>query len=187
MKRIRTYIELFITFFKIGLCTFGGGISMLPILDRELGDKKKWLTSEELMDYYAIGQSTPGIIAVNVATFCGYKRAGIIGGITATLGVVCPSVIIITAIAGLINSFNEIVYVKKALMGINAAVAANLTYAFFNLTKKAVKNILGVFIFAGAFISVYFFKVEIFIIVLVSIAIGVSLFYMKKHKEGEEK
>ncbi|WP_407434630.1 chromate transporter [Treponema sp.] len=157
---------------------------MLPILDRELGDKKKWLTSEELMDYYAIGQSTPGIIAVNVATFCGYKRAGIIGGITATLGVVCPSVIIITAIAGLINSFNEIVYVKKALMGINAAVAANLTYAFFNLTKKTVKNILGVFIFAGAFVSVYFFKVEIFIIVLVSIAIGVSLFYMKKHKEG---
>jgi len=187
MVKIKTFLELFITFFKIGLCTFGGGLSMLPILDRELADNKKWLTSEELMDYYAIGQSTPGIIAVNVATFCGYKRSGIAGGIIATLGIVCPSIIVITLIAHLINSFNEIVYVKKALMGINAAVAANLTFAFFNLTKKAVKNLLGIVIFVLAFVSVYFFKVEIFIIVLVSIAIGVSLYYIKKHDKGEEK
>ena len=90
--------ELYITLFKIGICTFGGGIAMLPILERELVDRKNWTSSEELLDWFAIGQSTPGIIAVNVATFIGNKLAGVIGGIVGTLGMVSPSLIIITII-----------------------------------------------------------------------------------------
>ena len=101
-------LELFLTFAKVGVMTFGGGYAMLPILDRELIEKRGWATNEELMDYYAVGQCTPGVIAVNTATFLGNKLAGPVGGIIASLGVVFPSVVIITLIAGILTSFADI-------------------------------------------------------------------------------
>ena len=97
------YLDLFLTFAKVGVCTFGGGYAMLPILQREVVEKKGWATEEDLLDYYAVGQCTPGIIAVNTGTFVGCKQAGITGGILASLGVVTPSLLIITAIAALLN------------------------------------------------------------------------------------
>ena len=97
--------DLFLTFFKMGAVTFGGGYAMLPILQREVAENKKWSTEEELMDYFAIGQCTPGMIAVNVATFVGYKQKGFSGGLAATLGVITPSMLIITAIAIFLSSF----------------------------------------------------------------------------------
>lgn len=112
--------ELFIVFAKIGGFTFGGGYAMLPILQREVVENRNWATSEELMDYYAIGQCTPGIIAVNTSTFIGYKRKGIIGGIVATIGCVFPSLVIIMIIAAFINSFTHIVWVQHALAGIRS-------------------------------------------------------------------
>ena len=99
-------LELFLTFAKVGVMTFGGGMAMLPILQREVVENKGWATDEELTDYFAIGQCTPGIIAVNTATFIGQKQKGVWGGIVATLGVVFPSLIIITVLAGLITSFS---------------------------------------------------------------------------------
>ncbi|MBR4150885.1 MAG: chromate transporter, partial [Firmicutes bacterium] len=110
-------LDLFLTFVRIGAMTFGGGITMLPILEREVVDNKGWATMEELMDYYAIGQCTPGIIAVNTATFIGQKQKGVIGGIVATLGLVFPSFVIITLIAAVLTNFAEIAAVKNAFAG----------------------------------------------------------------------
>ena len=112
------YLDLFLTFAKIGVCTFGGGYAMLPILQREVVEKKGWATEEELTDYFAIGQCTPGIIAVNTATFIGQKYKGILGGVLATLGVVFPSLIIITLIAAFLQNFASYPVVAHALAGI---------------------------------------------------------------------
>lgn len=165
-RMIRDLFALFITFFKIGAVTFGGGMAMLPILDRELADKKKWTTSEELLDYYAISQSTPGIIAVNVATFIGFKRRKVAGGIVATLGVVTPSVIIISLIAAFISNFEQIAWVQKALRGINVSVAALLLYSVIGLARKAIKKPWQLLFFVLSFSLIYFLKVHsVFIIV----------------------
>ena len=109
--------EIFLAFVKIGAVTFGGGLAMLPILERELSQKRGWVTQDELLDYYAIGQATPGIIAVNVATFCGHKLQGTFGGIVATLAIVTPSIFVITILAMFINSLDQIPLMQKALTG----------------------------------------------------------------------
>lgn len=108
MKKARILWDLFFTFMQVGGLTFGGGYAMLPILQREVVEKRGWATDEELTDYFAVGQCTPGIIAVNTATFVGQKQAGILGGIVATLGVVAPSLVIISILAGFINTFAEL-------------------------------------------------------------------------------
>lgn len=173
--KLLTLWELFSVFFKVGLCTFGGGIAMLPILERELAEKRDWTNSDELLDYFAIGQSTPGIIAVNVATFVGHKRAGILGGCVATFGMVFPSIIIITLIAKFISNFSEIAWVKKALTGINVAVAAILTSAVYNFSKKAVKNIFGFILLVIAFVLIFVFKVSTVYVIFGSAILGVVL------------
>ena len=110
------YLDLFLTFARIGGLTFGGGYAMLPILQREVVEKRGWATENELSDYYAIGQCTPGIIAVNVATFIGNKRKGVLGGIIATFGVVFPSLVIITLIAAFLQNFADLEIVKHAFV-----------------------------------------------------------------------
>lgn len=130
--------QLFLTFAKVGVMTFGGGMAMLPILQREVVENKGWATDEELVDYFAIGQCTPGIIAVNTATFIGQKQAGIIGGIAATLGIVFPSLIIITALAGVINSFSHLAWVQHAFAGIRVCVCVLIFNAVVKLWKKSV-------------------------------------------------
>ncbi len=134
------YADLFLTFAKIGVCTFGGGYAMLPILQREVVEKRGWATDEELTDYYAIGQCTPGIIAVNVATFIGQKYKGNLGGIAATLGVVFPSVVIITLIAAFLKNFASIPLVQHALAGVNACVVALILSSAIKLGKSTLKN-----------------------------------------------
>ena len=121
---MKELFDLFWTFAKIGSITFGGGYAMLPIIQREIVEKKKWATEEEVMDYYAVGQCTPGVIAVNTATFIGYKLRGIFGGIFATLGVVFPSLVIIMVIAAFLKNFAEFEIVKHAFGGIRVAVVA---------------------------------------------------------------
>lgn len=174
-KMLKKLGELFFVFFKIGICTFGGGIAMLPILERELAQKRGWTNSDELLDYFAIGQSTPGIIAVNVATFIGYKRAKTLGGVVATMGIVCPSLIIITVIAKFISNFSDIAWVQRALKGINVAVAALLTYAVINFAKKSVKSALGVALFLLSFVLIFVFKVSTIWIIVGSCVFGVIL------------
>ena len=121
---MKEYVSLFFTFAKIGVCTFGGGYAMLPILQRELVDNKGWATEEELADYYAVGQCTPGVIAVNTATFVGYNRMGWLGGVVATLGVVFPCLVIIMAIAAFLSNFMHLDVVVHAFNGVRAGVVA---------------------------------------------------------------
>ena len=132
------YLELFLTFAKVGVMTFGGGMAMLPILQREVVEDHRWATEEELMDYYAIGQCTPGIIAVNTATFVGQKRKGALGGIVATLGIVFPSLVIISILAGLITNFSDVAWVQNAFAGIQVCVCVLIFNAVVKLLKKSV-------------------------------------------------
>jgi len=143
--------DLFITFSKIGVCTFGGGLAMLPILQREVVEKKGWATEEELTDYYAIGQCTPGIIAVNTATFIGKKQAGTAGGVVATLGVVSPSVFIILLIAAFLQNFAHIPAVIHAFNGVRACVCALILTSLFKLGKAALKHRSSLVIFLTVF------------------------------------
>jgi chromate transporter len=135
---LNRFLELFLTFAKMGVMTFGGGMAMLPILQREVVENKHWATEEELVDYYAIGQCTPGIIAVNTATFVGQKLYGTAGGIVATLGVVFPSLVIISILAGLITNFSHLAWVRNAFAGIQVCVCVLIFNAVTKLLKKSV-------------------------------------------------
>lgn len=144
---MKLLLDMFLTFAKVGVMTFGGGYAMLPILQREVVDNKGWATEEELMDYYAIGQCTPGVIAVNTATFIGQKNKGILGGIVATLGVVFPSLIIISLLAGVIEAFSHIMWVQNAFGGIRVCVCVLIANAVVKLYKKAVVDKITLVIF----------------------------------------
>ena len=140
--------DLFVTFARIGGFTFGGGYAMLPMLQKEVVEARHWATEEELVDYFAIGQCTPGIIAVNTATFIGYKLRGVIGGIVATLGVIAPSMVIITIIAAFIKGFADIPAVGHAFAGVRACVCVLIFNAVVKLGKKSLvsKTAIGVFV-----------------------------------------
>ncbi len=187
-SKFRQFIELYLAFVKIGTFTFGGGLAMMPIMQRELIEKRGWLTEEELIDYFAIGQSTPGIIAVNVATFVGYKRLGWFGGIIGTLGVVTPSWVIIMLLAGAISSVDKYPLAQKALKGINVAVAALLTSVIVKFSKKTIKNIWNAFFMLLAFVLIYFLKVQSVWIIIASLITGslLTLYKQKKVRASAE-
>ena len=151
---MKELLQLYGAFFRIGLLTFGGGYAMLPMLQREVVNKYHWATDEELMDCYAIGQCTPGVIAVNTATYVGYRRRGVIGGITATLGVISPSLLIITVIAMALSPFMSNPYVMRAFAGIRVAVAALIAASVVKLAKKSVKDAVGIVLCVAAFVIV---------------------------------
>ena len=167
--------ELFLTFAKIGVMTFGGGMAMLPILEREIVQNKKWATEEELVDYFAIGQCTPGIIAVNTATFIGQKKKGVLGGIAATLGVVFPSLIIITVLAGLITNFAHLAWVQNAFAGIQVCVCVLIFNAVLKLWKGAVKDVWGLVIFLVILALSVFTKLSPIIYVLAAAVAGLLI------------
>ena len=177
--------DLFLTFARIGGLTFGGGYAMLPMLQKEVVENKKWATEEELLDYYAVGQCTPGVIAVNVATFIGQKLRGVIGGIVATLGVVAPSFVIILLLATLINHFAEYAVVAHALAGIRVAVAALIVSAIVKLWKKGIKNALGVVIFGVVVLLSLVLNVSPIIIVVITMLFGILYGRVSSRKEGK--
>ena len=172
MKKL---LELFWAFARVGALTFGGGYAMLPIIQREVAEKKGWATEEELMDYYAIGQCTPGVIAVNTATFVGQKIAGTIGGIVATLGVIFPSMVIITLIAALVNNFADLAAVKNAFAGVRVCVCVLILNAVVKLWKKAVTDRLTLAIFLVVFAGSIFLDLSPVVFVLLAGAAGALL------------
>ncbi len=182
-NKLRQFLELYLAFLKIGAFTFGGGLAMMPIMQRELIEKRGWITEEELIDYFAIGQSTPGIIAVNVATFVGYKKLGWFGGIIGTLGVVTPSWVIIMLLAGAISSVDKYPLAQKALRGINVAVAALLTSVIVKFSKKTIKSFWNVFFMLLAFVLIYFFKVQSVWIILTALVTGCLLTLYRQKKK----
>ena len=172
MKR---YWQLFLSFARVGVMTFGGGYAMIPILEREIVDRHGWATEEELMDYYAVGQCTPGVIAVNTATFIGYKTAGTLGGIIATLGVIFPSVVIITLIAGVLTSFAEVPAVKSAFAGIRVCVCVLIFNAVLKLWKKAVVDKATLVLFLAVCLLSVFLSVSPVVFVVACAAAGILL------------
>jgi chromate transporter len=177
---MREYVDLIWTFFKMGCLTFGGGYAMLPLLERELVYRKKWVTMDEVMDYFVIGQVTPGIIAVNVSTFIGYKRKGIPGGVLATLGFVFPSLIIITLIAAFLSSFAEFPVVRHAFGGIRVAVGALILDAVIKLYQRGIKDLKSLLPCAAAFFLSVIFKVSPVFMIIAAGIFGFLFFRPKK-------
>ena len=171
--KIKELFELFLIFCRIGGFTFGGGYAMLPIIQKEIVEKRNWATDEEVIDYYAIGQCTPGIIAINTATFIGYNRKGIAGAISATTGMVFPSIIIITAIAKFFQHFQDYEIVQSAFGGIRVVVVALIVNTVINMYKKSVKDYTGTIIFLLAFIAIGFMKISPILIIILSALIGI--------------
>ncbi len=168
------YLDLFVTFAKIGALTFGGGIAMLPMLEKELVKKKQWVTQEEILDYFAIGQCTPGIIAVNTATFVGEKKRGVVGGIVATLGLIFPSIVVIDIIAALLFNFADIPVVKNAFAGIRVAVCVLVLNAFVKLVKRSVVDVLTAIILLAVMLFSILTDISPAIFVLIAALIGLA-------------
>lgn len=168
-------LELFLTFARISASCFGGGYAMLPFFQRELVLKKKWLTDEQLLDLTAVAQCTPGVIAVNTATFIGQKRRGILGGIVATLGVVFPSLVIIAALAGVITTFSHLAWVQHAFAGIRVCVCVLIFNAVLKLWKGAVKDVWGLVIFLAILALSVFTKLSPIIYVLAAAVAGLLI------------
>ena len=174
-------LELFWSFFKVGLFTFGGGYAMIPLLQAELIERKKWLTEDEIMDYYSIGQCTPGIIAVNVSTFTGYKLKGIAGALVATAGIIAPSLIIIMTLANILNIFFDNPYVVHAFTGIRVVVIALMLDVVFGMWKKNIKDKYQWLIFILAVAVMIFLSLSPVWVVAGAAAIG--LFMQRKTKK----
>ena len=160
--------KLYTLFFKMGLFTFGGGYAMLPILKKEAVEKQKWITEEELLNYYSIGQCTPGIIAVNAASFIGYKLRKIGGLISATLGVISPSLIIIILVAALLRQYMDNQYVQWAFGGIRLSVIALIIDTVWDMWQKGIKNVRGYIVFGVAALLLWCFNFSAILIVILA-------------------
>lgn len=175
-------LDLFWTFARIGVMTFGGGYAMLPMLQREVVDNKHWATEEEIMDYFAIGQCTPGVIAVNTATFIGQKEKGIAGGIVASIGIVFPSLVIISLLAGVIEAFSHLVWVQHAFGGVRVCVCVLILNAVVKLYKKAVMDKVTLTIFLLVTLGSFLTSISPVIFVLLAAMIGIVLKTMEGRK-----
>ena len=179
---MKELFDLFWTFCRIGALTFGGGYAMLPLIQKEIVENKKWSTEKEILDYYAVGQCTPGVIAVNTATFIGFKLRGVIGGIVATLGVIFPSIVIILIIASFLQNFANLAIVQSAFAGIRVAVVSLIITTVVKLLKSSVKDYLGVIIALATFIISAFFGLSPVYIVIAAGLIG----FISKSLRGEK-
>lgn len=173
-KRIKACAELFGSFFKIGLFTFGGGIAMLPLIQTEAVEKKHWITDDDIFEITAIAESTPGPIAINMATYVGYQTSGFWGSFFATLGVVLPSFIVILIVSFLLQNFADYQVVKYAFNGIRAGVLALIVRALIMMGKKCPKNIFSYVIAVAAFAAVAFFSANVIIVIACSAALGLA-------------
>ena len=173
MKRIKM-ISLFFTFMKIGLFTFGGGYAMLPLIQRETVENKKWISDEDILDIVAIAESTPGPIAINAATFVGYRVGGLLGALAATVGIVLPSFAIITAISFALVKFQDVRWIRFAFNGIRAGVLALIVKALWMMYKQSPKGIFAYLIMLGAFLVTAFLPVNVVFVILTCAAVGIA-------------
>lgn len=192
---MKLLFELFLTFAKIGLFTFGGGYAMLPLIESTCVEKKKWITHDEMMNITVIAESTPGPIAINCSTFVGYKRAGVIGSVFATVGMILPSFVIIFAISSFLDNFLEITVIASAFKGIKIAVGFLILDAGINMIKKMKKKAVPIAIMICSFavmlaINIFSLNISTIAIMLAAAVVSLSLFAVKEmtnRKKGEEK
>ena len=175
------FVKLYISWFKIGLFTFGGGYAMIPMIQKEIVDKHRWVTAEDILNYYAISQCTPGAIAVNLSTFIGGKIDGFFGALISTLGVITPSIIIISIIAAFLSNFSSLEVVKHALAGIQIAVCVLMFGAVKNLFKTSIVDIPSLLICLVAFLLAYFTNIPTVLLVILAAVFG-YVFYTYKNK-----
>ena len=173
---LKKYWLIFLSFFKIGAFTFGGGYAMIPLIQHEAVEKRKWVTDEDILDIVAIAESTPGPIAINSATFVGYRAAGVLGSVAATVGVVLPSFVVILVLSFVLEAFQEVRAVQYAFFGIRAGVLALLCKALWTMYKKAPKGWAAYVVMAGAFILTAINKFGIFKINMIFVIIGCAVF-----------
>ena len=179
-------LQLFLTFLKIGLFTFGGGYSMIPLIQREAIEKKKWIDYDEFLDIIAIAESTPGPIAVNSATYIGYKLKGVIGALMATLGVVIPSFVVILLVSLFFLQFKNNIYIAYAFQGIRIGVAILIMNAGIKLYQKLKKNWFGYVMIAIGFLLVLMDYVPTLIVILVGGLIGIIRVIILNKNGGED-
>ncbi|MTI59469.1 MAG: chromate transporter [Firmicutes bacterium] len=173
--------RIFLIFCRIGGFTFGGGYAMLPIIQKEIAEERKWASEEEIIDYYAIGQCTPGIIAINTATMIGYRQKGVLGALAATAGMVFPSLLIITIIAAFFQRFQEYQLVQNAFEGIQIAVIALILDIVLKMWKRSVKDYFGILVFVLGFLMLAFFRLSP-VVVILSSALGGIIVQIKRNK-----
>ena len=181
---MKELLELFLAFAKVGVLTFGGGYAMLPILQREVAENKGWVTEAELMDYYAVGQCIPGVIASNTAVFIGNKIKGLAGAVAASLGVVTPSLLIIIIIAAFIQSFSDLEIVQNAFAGIRVGVCVLIFTAVAKLFKKAIVDKFTFVLFGAVLLLSVFTDISpiVFVVLAAVLGIAVQLFFLKGGK-----
>jgi len=180
------YRKLFLTFTYIGAFTFGGGYSMLPMFQRELVEKNGWLDEKEMVDLFSISQCLPGVIAVNTAIFVGYKHRGVPGGIVAALGVVLPSVVVISVIAAFLSSFAEIPAVQKAFLGLRVCVSVLIINAVFKLRKHAIVDLASTLIFAAVFTLAVLTSLHVAILIAVAGISGIAISLLRKGPSNDD-
>ena len=161
MRKYKELWKVFATFFKIGAFTFGGGYAMIPLIQKEAAEKHGWVTEEDILDIIAIAESTPGPIAINSATFVGYRACGVLGSVAATLGVVLPSFVLIFAISFVLRQFQALKAVQYAFQGIRAGVLALLCKALWGMYQKNKKNWASYIVMAGSFLLTAVFDVSV--------------------------
>lgn len=178
---MKLYLELFITFLKIGTFTFGGGYSMIPLIQREIAEKKRWMKTEEILDILAISGSLPGAISINSSTFAGYRIAGVRGALLSTLGLVLPSFVIILIISTFAAAFSHLRYVQYAFWGIRVGVLALIIKALFSMIMACPKNIFGYILMILAFgVAVLVPSLNVIYIILACLLIGLSFIFIRR-------
>jgi chromate transporter len=173
---LKDYAELLATFFKIGALCFGGGYAIIPVVERELIKKKGWIDLDEVMHYYAIAQVTPGVIAVNLSTFVGYKRKGPLGGVFATIGFMLPGLVLVTLVAVCLSSFADLPVALHAFAGIRVAVGALILDTAIKLVKGALKNWKSLVIYGVVFALSFVWKVSPALLVVAAGTAGLLVF-----------
>ena len=182
----REYLSLLGVFLKIGAFTFGGGYAMIPLLQREVAQKRGWITDDDMLEIIAIAESTPGPIAINAATFIGLRKGGLLGALLATSGVVVPSFFIILALSFIIKEVEGIKAVQYAFEGIRVGVLALVVKAFINMYKQAPKHLFSYIVAAAAFVLVAFLGVKVLPVIILSAASGL-IFTVLKDKKSKSK
>ena len=174
--------KIFASFFRIGAFTFGGGLAMIPLIQKEAVEKHKWVTDDDILEIVAIAESTPGPIAINAATFVGYRAAGVLGSAFATFGVVLPSFVIILLISYVLRQFQEFAVVQYAFRGINAGVLALLFKALWGMYKKCPKGWVAYVVMAAAFLLTAFLKVHVLVVIISCAVFGLVTALLAERK-----
>ena len=175
-------LELFIVFFKLGAFTIGGGIAMLPLLQNTLIEEKKWFTKEEFVDIVAVCQSLPGVVAVNMATYVGFKKKGLIGSIVSTLGVIIPSFVLILIIARGITALGDSGVVMGAMAGLRAAALGMVAVALIQLAPSALRNKWAILAAVTAFVLIAILKVNTAYVILLFAVLGITVTLINSRK-----